>query len=136
MLYLTHSTYLFDCGSESQAALWVRYCNFWAARETKVVLSRGPPPPTPHRSSSSTPPSDSLSPWKRPAHPAGASVLDDQGQQEAISTHLASLRTELQNHLRQQHRSGRTSGIWLDKKVYLELELRKYQCYHYSIHHQ
>ncbi|ORZ16610.1 hypothetical protein BCR42DRAFT_451538 [Absidia repens] len=113
-----NNTYIFDCGSESQVAIWIRDCNYWAARETKVVLSR--------ELSSSTM-------WKRPLPPAGASVLDKKGQQEAIDTHLLSLQTELKHHLQQP---GWATGPWHDKKMYLELEVRKYQCYHDSIYQQ
>ncbi|CAO3587674.1 unnamed protein product [Absidia cylindrospora] len=113
-----NNTYSFDCGSESQVAIWIRDCNYWAARETKVVLSR--------ELSSSTL-------WKRPLPPAGASVLDKKGQQEAIDTHLLYLQTELKHHLQQP---GWATGPWHDKKMYLELEVRKYQCYHDSIYQQ
>ncbi|ORZ25450.1 hypothetical protein BCR42DRAFT_445227 [Absidia repens] len=122
------NSYIFDCGSESHAALWIQDCNYWAARETKVVLSRGL-----LVSSSSPIVNDSpLSSWKRPPPPAGASVLDKKGQQEAIDTHLLCLQSELKTLL-QQESGSTTHPAWHDKKTYLELEIRKYRCYHHSI---
>jgi hypothetical protein len=125
------STYVFDCGSESQAASWIRDCNYWAARETKIVLPR----PGFVRASSFLDTSTTNHPlsWKRPPPPAGASVLDKKGQKDAIDSYLLYLHNELKYHLQQP---GRANSAWQDKKVYLEVEVRKYQCYQDSISQQ
>ncbi|KAI8098590.1 uncharacterized protein BX664DRAFT_319086 [Halteromyces radiatus] len=116
------SIYIFDCGSESQVNLWIRDCNYWAAIETKIVPSRGISSHSSLLESSSL----SISSWKRPPPPAGASVLDKIGQQKAIDAQLDYLQNELKLHLQQP---GWSNSTWQDKKMYLELEIRKYQCY-------
>ncbi|KAI8338615.1 hypothetical protein BC941DRAFT_423380 [Chlamydoabsidia padenii] len=121
------NTYVFDCGSESQAAIWIRDCNYWAARETKIVLPRA------GFIRASLLDTNYSSFWKRPPPPAGASVLDKKGQQEAIDTYLDYLQNELEFHLQQP---GHANDAWQDKKMYLEIEVRKYQCYQNSIYKQ
>ena len=108
------STYLFDSGSEPQVDVWVRECNYWAACETKIV--------------SKSAEDAAASPWKRPPPPAGSSLLNKLQQQMAIDAHLIYLQQEMSLHLLQQ--PGRwPAGNWQEKKMYLELELKKYEIY-------
>ncbi|ORX62724.1 hypothetical protein DM01DRAFT_1379361 [Hesseltinella vesiculosa] len=116
------NTYLFDCGSEPQVDVWVRVCNYWAACETKIV--------TKHSGHE-----DVCTLWKRPPPPAGSSLLDKKEQQQAIDQHLTVLQQDLSYHLLQQL-SQWPLGNWHEKKMYLELEVKKYQAYQQVIDEQ
>ncbi|CAO3613390.1 unnamed protein product [Cunninghamella blakesleeana] len=119
------NTYLFDGGSESHVTGWIHDCNYWASIETKIVpipfLTNQPSEVTTTAAAYATH-------WKKPPLPAGSSVLNKQDQQKAIEHHIQSLQNELSLHLKQTE--WLHTNLWQDKKSYLELEIKKYLCYH------
>ncbi|CAO3644210.1 unnamed protein product [Cunninghamella echinulata] len=125
------NTYVFDGGSESHVTGWIHDCNYWAAIETKIVPT---PPIVLFNSSNSlselpTTVATVNSQWKKPPLPAGSSVLNKQEQQKAIDQHILYLQEELTYHLKQE-KDWVHHHIWHDKKLYLELEIKKYLYYH------
>ncbi|KAI8138062.1 hypothetical protein BJV82DRAFT_320182 [Fennellomyces sp. T-0311] len=146
--------YIFTCDSKNQVQTWVRQCNYWAARESKIPLRNGVgnstyfgwepviltsqlhldtididdwfPPPTGNNSGSL------------------ANNMDEQC--DSITAYLSSLRAEREEHVAlfdpiDQVAVGTTKWAqvhanWTAKKIFLDQQIQKYTAYICAIQEQ
>ncbi|KAI8989963.1 Sec7 domain-containing protein [Pilobolus umbonatus] len=130
-----HDFYLLKCESREMMNKWIQYCNYWAARESKMRLMTGVESNVRYGwelDKENVP----IQVWHPPLLPAihsQASKIEEKDQRMIIQHYLSHLQREYEEHMKYRSDMDRTVDIavknWYKKKGYLIEEITKLSCY-------